>query len=132
LAVEERRRDRLDQYLPRTADDYAAVPIPADLVQLHAAGPAGHALVGVHGNTRYLYELVGDPESFPTLWQAAVRGADRVYVNDVIGSASQVWLNASVPIAWQPQRLAMWLPLSRRLRVAAAGEHWHIPYFDRI
>ena len=89
------------------------------------------ALIGRNGETRYVYEVVGKPESFPMLWQQICAGARQVYVNDVVGSALHRWLIANTAMQFKDQALAHWRLLSPRAH-QARWRGWHIPWFDRI
>lgn len=133
--IESLRARCLAQRIARAPIDYRTIPLPADEVHLHTAGaaedPRGYILYGVRGETVYVYEMAGDTDTFAALWKGATADATRVYVNDAAGSVSFAWLSANAPIQWQPQRLAMWRPLSARAE-SAPYTAWHIRYFDRI
>jgi GNAT superfamily N-acetyltransferase len=133
--VEPLRQRCSTAHLPRSRADYRTLPLPAETVRLHPASSAGatrgYILYGLRGESVYVYEMLGDTESFGTLWSRLPEGAGSIFVNDAPGSTSHRWLGANVEVEWRLQRSAMWLPLSARAQ-GARFHTWHIPYFDRI
>lgn len=128
------REHWLANLVVRHAEDYCQLPLPAERVDVlwrEIRDDAAYALLGRHGTTGYLYEMVGHPEAYPALWQEACRGCSRVFVNDQAGSPSCRWLSEHTETSWQPMSLAMWLPLSMRMDLPRT-RRWTIPYFDRI
>lgn len=119
----------------RQADDYRQLPPPATAVELLTCGEgvehATYALVGNDGVTGILYELIGHPDGFPTLWAEVCRGYKRMLVNDDNGSVSHRWLAQNTGLVWREKPLAMWLPLSTKMEIARVTD-WYVPYFDRI
>ena len=116
----------------RTADAWQARPLPAAHTRLLADETgAAYALLGEQDDTRYVYEVVGEPGCFPALWARISAGAGRVYVNDSLGSPFHRWLVTHTATQFNAQSLAHWWPLSHRGR-AAHWRGWHIPWFDRI
>lgn len=132
--VEELRRRCLPALTLRSPDDYRQLPLPAEGIELlwtEAHGQPAYALFGTHGDHAFVYELVGEPASFPALWQGICAGRRQVWGNDRPGSPSQHWLGAHTPIVWQEKPLAMWLPLRQSLPLARLAQ-CYIPFFDRI
>ena len=114
----------------RPAGWWHALPFPATEVRVAVAGdcarPGGYALFGVHEGERYLYELIGAPETFGALWQAVRAGCANLTINERRGGASHAWL-AAQGVRFGAQALALWLALA-----AAAPQPRHVPWFDRI
>lgn len=118
----------------RQASAYQSLPLPATAVAAVFTGPnhsGAYALIGDDGESRYLYEMVGDPLEFPFLWQQLCGDPRNLVINDSIDSSSYRWLSAQTPVHWAAQAQAMWLPLSKRM-AAYSFEKWYVPYFDRI
>ena len=119
----------------RSELDYRVVPLPASSVDTFMLDKTdeiqGYALVGRLRKTGYVYELVGHPATFDQVWCAITNCYGKVYVNDRQGSLSSEWLTERTRIVWRPQRLAVWLPLSREAKNASVGQ-WYVAYFDRI
>lgn len=132
--LEDIRQNWLNAMTLRCPEDYRQLPLPAESMKVlwkEDQGKAAYALLGSNGETGFLYELIGDDNSFPALWQEACRTHQRIFVNDQADSPSSRWLTAHAGVSWKNKRLAMWLPLSGRVDMRRFGQ-WHIPYFDRI
>ena len=127
------QRENQPQRMPRNAVDWTVTPLPASTTEIFSAeaDDDAYALVGLNGETRYVYEVVGKPTSFPMLWHQISAGARQVYVNDVVGSAWHRWLIANTAMQFKDQALAHWRLLSPRAH-QARWRGWHIPWFDRI
>ena len=127
------QRENQPQRVPRKAMDWTVTPLPASTTEIFwaEADDDAYALVGVNGESRYVYEVVGKPANFPRLWQQICAGAGQVYVNDVVGSAWHRWLIANTAMQFKDQALAHWRLLSPRA-LQARWRGWHIPWFDRI
>ena len=127
------QREHQTQRVQRDAADWTVTPLPAHTTETAwaMADEDAYALFGLNGETRYVYEVVGKPESFPMLWHQISAGARQVYVNDVVGSAWHRWLIANTAMQFKDQALAHWRLLSPRAH-QARWRGWHIPWFDRI
>ncbi len=132
-AIESLRTAGLGGQKLRTPLDYASTPLPAQQVHLLAHGTPlqAYALVGSQGDSAYVYEFGGDPESFGPLWDAACQHWQQFVLNDKANSPSHQWFQTHTKVAWQPKPLAMWLPLSGRVSSSQCA-NWYLPYFDRI
>lgn len=119
----------------RSKLDYRAMPLPATSVDAFMADETdelqGYALVGRSMQTGYVYEMVGHSDVFDRLWCAIANHYRKIYVNDRRDTPSTKWLDRNARVIWKPQRLAMWLRLSKEADNAPVGQ-WYIPYFDRI
>ena len=118
----------------RGPEHYRRLPLPAERVDIlwrEEQHGTAYALCGSSGETRFLYELVGDAACFPALWGEACHGRQRVFINDRPDSPSCRWLTVHAGVNWKSKTLAMWLPLSKRVSMSRLGQ-WYIPYFDRI
>lgn len=126
------RRKKQIEFMERVPLDYAAVPLPAETVDvLLSDKPEGYAIVGRTATACYLYEAHGDPDFWDRLWQSLCHAYPKLYINQQTGSPFQKWLFEKRLVVWQEQNLAMWLPLTEpAYRVGI--EKWYIPYFDRI
>lgn len=133
--IDDIRTQYLDAYVCRQPLDYSQQPVPAENVDVllwtEDGEPASYALLGRIGGTGILYELVGSESGFGDLWEAIRRRHKKIVINDSAESASYRWLSKNTDIAWENKKLAMWLPLSADVDVAAMSQ-WYIPYFDRI
>ncbi|TAK66887.1 MAG: GNAT family N-acetyltransferase [Betaproteobacteria bacterium] len=114
----------------RTERTYATLLPPAQHLEL-LRGDAAYAIVGRDGDQGYLYEMLGDSAELPTLWARLATRYRSLYLNLGQGTAAQRFLSARDGIAWQPQRLAMWLPLAASARDARFAD-WYVPFLDRI
>lgn len=134
-SIERIRRRWCDCLTSRGTGDYRQLPPPAETVDVFAwnaaSDEAAYALVGNHGDTSILYELIGHPGGFPSLWHEVCRSRRRILANDASGSPSHQWLAQNTRLVWQPKPLAMWRPLSAQADMSRVA-HWYIPYFDRI
>jgi predicted N-acetyltransferase YhbS len=124
------RRRYAPQRVARSAASYAALPPPAEQLELLIEGEAC-ALLGRRGQQGYLYEFSGAPHAWPALWARLLARCRALTLNLQQDAAAQRWLSAQGAIRWQPQRLAMWLPLSAAARTARFSD-WYIPFLDRI
>jgi len=110
----------------RIKDDYSSIPFPAGSAECILAGTdieeEAYCLVGRKGSTGYVYEVVGSPRGFASVWSAIRRRYHVVYVNDSHASPTARWLNENLNVDWQTKSLAMWRGESR----------FYVPYFDRI
>ncbi len=106
---------------------WSALPLPVTrCTVLHTRD--AYVLVGHTDQRRYVYEMLGNPASFPSLWAALCRFPALV-INLAEDSTAQRWLSGHATIAWQTQRLAMWKALGNRPFDFARA---YVPYFDRI
>jgi len=121
------RHKYTDSRVIRTS--WAMKPIPAEHILLYTVEDEGYALVGRMGNTGYVYDFIGTPESYPLLWSTVCEWYDVVYVNTHRNDPALSYLVDKVDL--ERQNLAMWLPLSNTAK-AAHYTKWYIPYFDRI
>lgn len=112
-------------------DGYRQLPPPAITVEALLLGKTAYALLGHAGETAILYEMAGDPDGFPSLWQELRRTARRLLANERKDSPSQCWLAANTTLSWQDKPLAMRLPLSPGIGTTLAA-YGYIPHFDRI
>lgn len=119
----------------RSELDYRVVPLPAHSVEVFRFNESddlqGYSLVGEWGDTGYVYEFVGHPDTFDHLWSAICAHYHKIYVNDYQGSLSSKWLTATGKVLGKPQCLSMWFPFSQEAKSARIGK-WYIPYWDRI
>lgn len=132
--VEAVRAKFLPARIEREPSSYRILPAPVDRLELYrcsaGAGDA-YALAGRTDGLSVLYELVGASECFEQLWSSIRRGSDAVLVNGAVGDEGTDWLKAQGGIAWRPQPLAMWLPLTENAQ-ADSLTSWHVPFLDRI
>jgi predicted N-acetyltransferase YhbS len=133
--IDDIRTQWLDAYVHRQPLDYSQQPIPAESVEVLFWSDDGesssYALLGRTGGTGILYEMVGSENGFNDLWDAIRRRHKKIVINDSLNAASYRWLSQNTNIAWDSKKLALWLPLSPELDIAATSQ-WYIPYFDRI
>lgn len=114
----------------RTATAWRGCPIPCKSIDLYVEQD-GYALVGrADGGLTILFEMLGDPASFETLWDLGVCGAREIYVNSHDGSPLRSWLSTK-GLAWARQDLAHWISFTDDFVIPNAEMPW-IPYFDRI
>ena len=122
------------QYAPERAERaenaYATLLPHANRVEL-LRGDAAYAIVGCDNGRGYLYEMLGDLGGLPALWTRLAARYPALYLNLRRGAPEQRFLSNQAGITWQPQRLAMWLPLSRAARAARFAD-WYVPFLDRI
>lgn len=122
------------QYAPeraeRTENAYATLLPHANRVEL-LRGVAAYAIVGCDNGRGYLYEMLGDIAELPALWTRLAARYPTLYLNLRRGTPEQRFLSTQPGITWQPQRLAMWLPLSAAARAARFAD-WYVPLLDRI
>jgi len=112
----------------RTLRGFRAIPMPAAQVEAFFHGDA-YALAGRRAEEGFVYEMVGPEDAFEALVARLQRAFRRITVNCAAGSAMHRACVRSARIDWQPQQLAMWLPLAgRRLPFA----RWNVDYLDRI
>jgi predicted N-acetyltransferase YhbS len=128
--AEELRQRYAPQRVARSAASYAALPPPAEQLELLLENDAC-ALVGRRERHGYLYEFIGAPDKYALLWSRLSARYRSLTLNQQQGTPSQRWLSAHAAIHWQSQQLAMWLPLSAPARMARFSE-WYIPFLDRI
>ena len=114
----------------RSANTYATLLPHADRLEL-LRGDAAYAIVGRDEGHGYLYELLGDVAELPALWARLATRYRTLYLNLRRGTPAQRFLSAQGGIEWQPQRLAMWLPLAATARDARFAD-WYVPFLDRI
>lgn len=120
--------------LRRTPVDYLTVPASVDGVICTMTGndPSvdAYAIVGVKDKTAFIYELVGNPSRFRSLWNNIAGRFTTVFVNECNGSQSMEWLEKNTALTWTSQTLAMWLATDawRKLK----KEPIYVPFFDRI
>jgi GNAT superfamily N-acetyltransferase len=120
--IEEIRGRGAGGVLTRVALDYHTLPFPARTVECVLAKGGAYALVGVEGDSAYVYEVEGDPQAFGGLWSAVAARHGVVRINDRPGSASWAWLEAHAEVAWRPAPLALWKGERRA----------YIPFLDRL
>lgn len=118
------------QRVARDMASYATLPPPAEQIELLLEDGA-YALVGRRQTHGYLYELVGAPDAWAALWSRLGARYRALTLNLRQDTPLQRWLSAQAAIDWQPQRLAMWLPLTAPARTAPFSD-WYIPFLDRI
>lgn len=112
----------------RSARDFTAIPMPATRVEAFFHHGA-YALAGRRAGEGFVYEMAGPEASFDVL-VARLRGAfRRITVNCAANGAARRAFERCARIAWHPQQLAMWLPLTRRRPPFA---RWYVEYLDRI
>lgn len=128
--IETLRRRSAPERAARTRICYASLPPPAERLEL-LRGDSAYALVGRRNDHGYLYEMMGEPGEFPALSSALAAAYATLYLNLRRDSAAERFFAAQRTIRWQPQRLAMWLPLSAAARSARFAD-WYIPFLDRI
>lgn len=132
--IEEVRASHLVDRIERDERSYSVVPGPADRLELHRLAltrGSAYAVVGRSLGLSILYELVGSPLCFGQIWSAVVAGGDRILINGARDDSSTRWLETLDGIAWRPQSLAMWLPLTEAAQSAALTD-WYVPFLDRI
>jgi predicted N-acetyltransferase YhbS len=133
--IDDIRVQWLDAYVHRQALDYSQQPIPAESVEVLLWSDDGesssYALLGRTGGTGILYEMVGSESGFNDLWESIRRRHKKIVINESLNTASYRWLLQNTDIAWESKKLALWLPLSSEVDIAAMSQ-WYIPYFDRI
>lgn len=124
-----------NEHVVRTRRDYDSVPLPVNSVEAFILKEStkiqGYAIVGRLQKTGYLYELVGNPSCFPSIWESLIASFDKVLINDRQDSLSYHWLTKNSTIQWHRQRLTTWLYLSDLSEYGNIGK-WYIPYMDRI
>jgi len=114
--------------IERPALVYAKRPYPAERLWI-ATTRGGYAIVGEAAGTGYAFEVGGRPEvATDVLASAAARWAD-LRVNGSTTDPISRHLGKTGLVDFQPNPLAMWLPLASPFRRRDAV--W-IPYFDRI
>ena len=115
-------------YVERRPCDWLAVPIPATSVEVFRTDHA-YALVGRGNDRGFLYELVGDPAEFSSIWPSIHCHHSFLMVNSQSPS-TRVWLSDRSGVAFEAQHTAMWMPL-----VEGADElagRFSVPYLDRV
>ncbi|OGA34553.1 MAG: hypothetical protein A3F75_01950 [Betaproteobacteria bacterium RIFCSPLOWO2_12_FULL_64_23] len=128
--IETLRRRGATERAARTETSYASLPPPAEQLEL-LRGESAYALVGRRNDHGYLYEMLGEPREFPALWSTLAAVYATLYLNLQRDSAAERFFATQNTIRWQPQRLAMWLPLGATARAARFAD-WYIPFLDRI
>jgi len=128
--IEALRREYAPERVERCEISYAALLPHAEQLELLRSGSA-YAIAGRDDRHGYLYELLGDAAEFPVLWARLARRYRALYLNLQRGTAAERYLSSRGEISWQPQRLALWLPLSETAR-AARFAGWYVPFLDRI
>lgn len=128
--IESLRPNYAPERAVRSGKTYATLLPPAQRLEL-LRGDAAYAIVGCDGADGYLYEMLGDIAELPALWATLAGRYRTLCLNLQQGSAVQRWLSAQGGITWQPQRLAMWLPLGAAARNARFAD-WYVPFLDRI
>lgn len=112
----------------RSARDFTAIPMPATRVEAFFHG-GSYALAGRRTGEGFVYEMAGPEASFDGLIERLQSAFRRVTVNCAADGAVQRAFERRARIAWRPQRLAMWLPLTRR---RPPFSRWYVEYLDRI
>lgn len=134
-AIEAQRRRVLARYLARPPAAYRVLPLPAEQLTWHVAGPADDPqawlAIGALDASRYVVDFGGEPAALAGLWPSAVAGARTVYINATEADRASSWLAGLSGIEWETQALAFWRALSRRLPDGVPA-HWHLPFIDRI
>jgi len=126
------RHKKQIEFLERVPSDYAAIPLPAETVDLLLSEkPEGYSIVGRTHTACYLYEAPGDPDFWERLLPSLRYAYPKLYLNQQTGSPFQKWLCENASVKWEAQNLAMWLPLTKQASCIGIGK-WYIPYFDRI
>lgn len=119
----------------RSALDYQTTPIPAEQVLCFKAQDnktnEGFALVGAHGKTGYVYEVVAPQSLWETIWTAINESFNYLFVNGHYGDTFSHWLTQQGFVKWEQQNKTMWLFLSQRMNKRFL-DSWHIPYFDWV
>lgn len=122
------------QYVARTLHDYRATPGSVENVYAIIEGVEGtndaYAIVGAQGATGVVYEMVGNPNLFHSLWEKIDSKFENIIVNDSLGSASHRWLCQNSRLKWKRQNQAMWIGYPQDASVPLS--QLHVPYFDRI
>ena len=132
--LESLRHKHCHGHITRNRSNYACLPLSAeDVVVITPAGAEqeAYALIGTAGNTAYVYEMVGNPAQFQTLWASACQRWKVFFINEHEDNASLAWFKENVAVQWEPKPLTMWLPISDRLP-AGLKAGWNLTYFDRI
>jgi len=122
------------QYAPeraeRTEETYATLLPHAERLEL-LRGDAAYAIVGSDAGRGYLYEMLGETAELPALLARLAARYRTLYLNLQRGTPAQRFLSAQGGITWQPQHLAMWLPLGAATRGMRFAD-WYVPFLDRI
>lgn len=132
--IESIRKKYLSRKVLRCKDDYSVIPPSVDFVDFFLykrIGFESYAIVGRRERTSFIYEMVGNQESFPVLLHSIGKHVDSVFINDNPNSVSGQWLTKRKCVQWQSQNQTMWYKLSDCFsNVSCKG--LYIPYFDRI
>jgi len=134
-AIEEIRNQWLGCRTSRTADDYRALPLPAESASVlfvkTGNGKNAYALTGTFGTTGIIYEMIGHPSGYAALWSEICHRHKKILVNDFAHSPSFEWLSRHANMPYVKKPLAMWQLFSDNLNASNTAQ-WYIPYFDRI
>lgn len=128
--IETLRPDYAPERAERSDMNYAAVMPPAERLEL-LRGDSAYAIVGCGDGHGYLYDMLGGAGELPALWATLAARYRTLWLNLQRGSAAERFLSARSGINWQPQQLAMWLPLAAAARGARFAD-WYVPFLDRI
>lgn len=112
----------------RPAVVYTKRPYPAERLWI-ATTHGGYAIIGEAAGTGYAFELGGSPEAAPGLLAAAATRWTDLRVNGSTTDPITRHLGKAGLVDFQPNPLAMWLPLASGFRKRDAV--W-VPYLDRI
>lgn len=132
---EQLRHKWLSQYIVRRPADYATLPIPAKSMELYVALQNGqwltYALVGRNKDVGFVYEVVGDPSSWGSIFTKITDEYSQIYINAFLGNPLAAWLGQHTRVDWRLQTLAMWRIFSTRLDWKSIRSI-EVPYLDRI
>lgn len=128
--IEALRPQYASERAERAENTYATLLPHANRLEL-LRGDAAYAIVGRDNGHGYLYEMLGDAAELPALWARLATRYRTLHLNLRGGAPAQRFLSTQPGITWQPQRLAMWLPLSAAARNARFAD-WYVPFLDRI
>jgi predicted N-acetyltransferase YhbS len=132
--IEQARTEYEPMRVARATMDYSVTPLPAATVECWSPtkeiGDA-YALIGRHGSSAYIYEVVGEVGHFAQMSRSLGAIAQTVYLNSHPRSPFGNWALSELGYAGNRQNQAMWLPISSTLTHARFDE-WYVPFFDRI
>ena len=114
--------------IERPAVVYTKRPYPAGRLWI-AMVSGGYAIIGEAAGTGYAFELGGRPEAAPDLLASAAMRWPDLRINGSTTDPIARHLGKAGLVDFQPNPLAMWLPLASGFRKRDAV--W-VPYLDRI
>ena len=117
--VEQIRKHWLSTFVPREAEDYFRLPLPADasqilIVEMGNAQNA-YALIGTFRDIGIIYEIIGHPSCYSVLWSEICRRHKKILVNDAIDSPSMQWFVSNTNIVFKTKPdIAIVVDLTRK------------------